>query len=162
MELIDSNGNVFGKSTIQVIGSDGKPKTISGGGAPSGPAGGDLAGFYPNPTVNWNNGLPTFNGVYYPLTNPSGYISGITGLMVTTALGYTPEDVANKQTNLTASATKYPTVDAVNTGLGLKQDTLISATNIKTINGVSILGSGDLTVSGSGLAQYQVRQMMRR
>lgn len=30
-----------------------------------------------------------------------------------------------------------------------KQDTLISATNIKTINGSSVLGSGDLTVSGS-------------
>lgn len=29
-----------------------------------------------------------------------------------------------------------------------KQDTLVSATNIKTINGNSILGSGDLTISG--------------
>ena len=38
------------------------------------------------------------------------------------ALGFTPEDVANKQTNLTASATKYPTVDAVNTGLSGKLD----------------------------------------
>ena len=39
---------------------------------------------------------------------------------VETALGYTPENVANKQTNLTASATNYPTVDAVNTGLESK------------------------------------------
>ena len=31
-----------------------------------------------------------------------------------------------------------------------KQDLLVSATNIKTINGSSILGSGNLTVSGSG------------
>jgi hypothetical protein len=30
-----------------------------------------------------------------------------------------------------------------------KQDTLVSATNIKTVNGSSILGSGDLTVGGS-------------
>ena len=30
-----------------------------------------------------------------------------------------------------------------------KQDTLVSATNIKTINGSSVLGSGDLVVSGS-------------
>lgn len=30
-----------------------------------------------------------------------------------------------------------------------KQDTLVSATNIKTINGASVLGSGDLTVSSS-------------
>jgi hypothetical protein len=41
------------------------------------------------------------------------------------ALGFTPEDVANKQTDLTASATKYPTVDAVNSGLALKQDKLL-------------------------------------
>jgi hypothetical protein len=40
------------------------------------------------------------------------------------ALGFTPEDVANKQTDLTASATKYPTVDAVNTGLATKQNSL--------------------------------------
>jgi hypothetical protein len=44
------------------------------------------------------------------------------------ALGFTAEDVANKQTNLTASATKYPTVNAVNTGLALKQNTLPAAT----------------------------------
>ena len=31
-----------------------------------------------------------------------------------------------------------------------KQDTLVSATNIKTINGSSVLGSGDLTVGGGG------------
>lgn len=40
------------------------------------------------------------------------------------ALAFTPEDVSNKQTDLTASATKYPTVNAVNTGLATKQDTL--------------------------------------
>ena len=31
-----------------------------------------------------------------------------------------------------------------------KQDTLVSSTNIKTINGTTILGSGDLVVSGGG------------
>lgn len=35
------------------------------------------------------------------------------------------------------------------TQLNAKQATLVSATNIKTINGSSLLGSGDLTVSGS-------------
>lgn len=33
-----------------------------------------------------------------------------------------------------------------------KQATLVSGTNIKTINGASVLGAGDLTVSGSGAA----------
>lgn len=65
---------------------------------------------------------------------------------VETALGFTPENVANKQTNLTASATNYPTVDAVNTGLGTKQNTLVSGTNIKTINSTTILGSGNIAV----------------
>ena len=34
--------------------------------------------------------------------------------------------------------------------LSAKQDTLVSATNIKTINGTTILGSGNLVVTGSG------------
>jgi hypothetical protein len=37
------------------------------------------------------------------------------------------------------------------TALNAKQDDLVSGTNIKTINGSSVLGSGDLTISGSGL-----------
>jgi len=36
-----------------------------------------------------------------------------------------------------------------------KQDTLVSSTNIKTINGNSLLGSGDLTISGgSGITNF--------
>jgi len=31
-----------------------------------------------------------------------------------------------------------------------KQDTLISGENIKTINGKSIIGAGDITITGSG------------
>ena len=37
-------------------------------------------------------------------------------------LGFTPENVANKQSDLTASSTKYPTVNAVNSGLSNKVD----------------------------------------
>lgn len=36
------------------------------------------------------------------------------------------------------------------TALNAKQDTLVSGTNIKTINGASVLGSGNLTVTGGG------------
>lgn len=41
-------------------------------------------------------------------------------------------------------------LSALNTELGTKQATLVSGTNIKTINNTSILGSGDITISGGG------------
>lgn len=39
---------------------------------------------------------------------------------------------------------------AIQTQIGNKQDTLVSGTNIKTINGTSVLGSGDIVISGGG------------
>jgi hypothetical protein len=46
------------------------------------------------------------------------------------------------------------------TDIAGKQDLLISSVNIKTINGNSILGAGDLIVSGSGLTQEQVEGLI--
>lgn len=41
--------------------------------------------------------------------------------------------------------------------LGTKQDTLVSGTNIKTVNGTSLLGSGDVVISGgAGLILEEV------
>ena len=49
------------------------------------------------------------------------------------------------------------TVNGLQTALDGKQATLVSGTNIKTINGNSLLGSGNLTISGgSGLAFQEV------
>lgn len=42
------------------------------------------------------------------------------------------------------------TVTNLQNTLNSKQDVLVSAVNIKTINGTSVLGSGDLTVAGGG------------
>lgn len=106
-------------------------------------------GFTPENVTNKATGLASPDNTKYPTT-----------LAVSTALsgkqdslGFTPENVANKATSLTSpDNTKYPTTLAVSTGLGTKQDTLVSGTNIKTINGSSILGSGNLVVTGgSGL-----------
>jgi hypothetical protein len=73
-----------------------------------------------------------------------GYITN-----VISSLGYTPENQANKEnTTLDTSTTKYPTNNLVKTAVDAKQATLVSATNIKTINGATLLGSGDLTVTG--------------
>jgi len=54
------------------------------------------------------------------------------------ALGFTAEDVSNKQTDLTASATKYPTVNAVNTGLALRQRKLFNLTPQVTHTGTTV------------------------
>ena len=51
---------------------------------------------------------------------------------------------------LQSALASYYTASATDTLLAAKQATLVSATNIKTINGSSILGAGDLTVSGGG------------
>ena len=40
--------------------------------------------------------------------------------------------------------------DSVQTALSTKQDILVSSTNIKTINGNSVLGSGNLEISATG------------
>lgn len=47
------------------------------------------------------------------------------------------------------TATTYARADHVHPTDTSRQATLVSGTNIKTINGTSILGSGDLTVGGS-------------
>lgn len=44
----------------------------------------------------------------------------------------------------------------LNTALSNKQDTLVSGTNIKTINSNSILGSGDLVISGGTPTDVQI------
>jgi len=54
------------------------------------------------------------------------------------------------QTITNGVTTTAPSEDAVFDALALKQETLVSATNIKTINGSSILGSGDLAISSGG------------
>lgn len=113
----------------------------------------------------------TAAATYYPLTNPSGYITGISSGDVTTALGYTPYDSANPSgyidssaltpylTSSTAAATYYPltnpsgyisgiTSGDVTTALGY---TPVPDTNTVTINGnTQTLGSNpSFTVSGS-------------
>lgn len=113
----------------------------------------------------------TAAATYYPLTNPSGYISGITSGDVTTALGYTPYDSTNPAgyidnsalspylTIVTAVATYYPLTNPsgyitgisfsdVTTALGY---TPASETKTVTINGnTQTIGSNpNFTISGS-------------
>lgn len=75
----------------------------------------------------------------------------LTKANVTTALGYTPPTTDTTYESKTA-ASGGTDVSLVTTGekytWNSKQAALVSGTNIKTINGSSLLGSGNLAVSG--------------
>jgi len=65
-----------------------------------------------------------------------------------------PMEVSTTGVNLTGSPTVNSVAIANTTQLATKQDTLVSGTNIKTINGTSVLGSGNIAVvtSPSGVS----------
>lgn len=65
----------------------------------------------------------------------------------TSAYGVTKLSSATNSTSTTLAATPSAVKSAYDLANG-KQDKLVSGTNIKTINGSSILGSGDITISG--------------
>ena len=66
---------------------------------------------------------------------------------ISTILGYTPEALSNKVTTFaTLNNNLYPTTLAVSNLVATKQDTLVSGTNIKTVNSTSLLGSGNISV----------------
>ena len=59
------------------------------------------------------------------------------------------ETVANNANTKADAATSR--IESVETAMGNKQDILVSGTNIKTINGNSILGEGNLVIEGGGI-----------
>ena len=93
--------------------------------------------------------------------NGSGGGSGTVTSVAALTLGTTGTDLSSTVANSTTTPVitlNVPTASAANRGalsaadwstFNSKQAALVSATNIKTINGSSILGSGDLVVSGT-------------
>ena len=69
------------------------------------------------------------------------------------------DELTNVQTVANDADTKVdaltPRVEGVETAMNNKQDTLVSGTNIKTINNQSILGEGNIEVSGVSEEQAQ-------
>lgn len=56
----------------------------------------------------------------------------------------------NAKADTATTYTKTETDNAITAATSTKQDTLVSGTNIKTINNQSILGSGNITIEGGG------------
>jgi hypothetical protein len=90
----------------------------------------------------------------YPSLTELSHVKGVTSAIQTQLNGkqasgsyLTSANIVGTITN--GVTTNAPSEDAVFDALATKQDTLVSATNIKTINGASVLGAGDLTVSAS-------------
>lgn len=82
----------------------------------------------------------------------------LTSPTITTPSGLVKSDVGLGNVDNTSDNDK-PVSSATSTALSGKQATLVSGTNIKTINGNSVLGSGDLSISvsaggSSGQLQY--------
>lgn len=102
----------------------------------------------------------------YDASNPSGYTTNlgtVTTVSVVSANGFagsvatagtTPAITLTLQNATTGQSGQLTSTDW-NTFNG-KQDTLISGTSIKTINGTSLLGSGDVVISGGGLSLTEI------
>lgn len=83
------------------------------------------------------------NDAGYITSNTVDSVNGLTGVVV---LGKTEIGLGNVDN--TSDANK-PISTATQTGLNLKQDTLVSGTNIKTINSNTLLGSGNFVIDTS-------------
>lgn len=99
------------------------------------------------------------SGVYQPADGDLDYLAGFTPTANVKSI-LNAADYADVKTLLTVnnvdntSDANKPVSTATQAGLDTKQATLVSGTNIKTINGSSVLGSGDLVVSGSGAPTF--------
>ena len=85
------------------------------------------------------------NGIYEPAnSNIQAHIASNAN-----PHGVTKAQVSLSNVDNTSDANK-PVSTATQTALNAKQATLVSGTNIKTVNGNSLLGSGDVVISGGG------------
>lgn len=98
---------------------------------------------------DWRPTLPTHTGNLKP-TDLIECTSIVGGLPVNTAI--TGQQIINAASGTTAWGAITGTLSSqtdLQSALNAKQDTLVSGTNIKTVNSTSLLGSGNITIASS-------------
>jgi hypothetical protein len=107
---------------------------------------------------------PTFTGT---VTLPAGQV--VNGVTLTTGGGTTNFLRADGTYAAPTASVAWGGITGtlssqtdLNTALGGKQDTLVSGTNIKTVNSTSLLGSGNIVISGSSEPVYFIMQAADR
>lgn len=90
-----------------------------------------------------------YNGVIWQKSDTTDAVTTVNSQVGDVVI--TPASLGLGQVDNTADADK-PISTATQNALNAKQDTLVSGANIKTINGESVVGSGDLEISAGGSA----------
>ena len=108
----------------------------------------------PNATIKYNNRIFTKTSESSNTLTFGGYVisSGSSTYAITTFIITITATTKTYRVNSTEKIC-YTNIQ-INQLLNAKQDKLVSGTNIKTINGESLLGSGNIVIQGGGSAEW--------